>query len=154
ALCGARGKPKQPEDRPRNIAWAIGLLAKFDVRGDAEWARLYGLVFAEARDAGVPLTAEDQLRLCEALASVNACDAEAASAYHHRAAPFPDAVRPAYASLYARAAEQHGLIAQHDLELFALALRDPEAARAFFAQRGWDFGEVEYTFLERSAAAR
>ncbi len=39
-LCGALGKPTNPEDKPRNVAWAIRLLARYPVFDNAEWAGL------------------------------------------------------------------------------------------------------------------
>src|SRR5262249_44717310 len=38
ALCGALGRPTQEGDRPKNVAWAVRLLAKFPSQGNAEWA--------------------------------------------------------------------------------------------------------------------
>src|SRR4029077_2469346 len=61
ALCGAMGKPTQPEDKPRNVAWAIRLLARSPVPGNAEWAGLISAVQAEARGLNMPLGVEDQL---------------------------------------------------------------------------------------------
>ena len=40
ALCGALGKPTQIEDKPKNVAWAVRLLARYPVTGNAEWAGL------------------------------------------------------------------------------------------------------------------
>jgi tetratricopeptide (TPR) repeat protein len=154
ALCGALGKPAQADDKPRNVVWAIRQLARFDVSGDREWAGILSTVFAEARALDLPVAAEDQLRLCNALASVDATDPAAAAAYHHLAAQHAEAVLPQHAWLYCRAAQEHGFTGKHDLPLFALAFRDEPAARAFFAQRSWDFDEVEYVYLARSAAVR
>jgi tetratricopeptide (TPR) repeat protein len=154
ALCGALGKPAQEGDKPRNVAWAVRLLGRYDVPPDPEWAGLMCTVFAEGRSVGLPVAAEDQLRLCDVLAAVDATDSAAAAAYHHLAATAPDAVRPRHAWLYGRAAQQHGVSGEHDLGLFALAFRDEPAARAFYAERSWDLDEVEYVYLARSAAAR
>src|SRR5262249_815226 len=55
ALCGALGKPTQEDDRPRNVAWAIRLLSRFPITGDAEWARICSAVFAAARDLALPV---------------------------------------------------------------------------------------------------
>src|SRR5262249_27764018 len=64
ALCGARGKPNQPDDKPKNVAWAIRLLSK--VHGlpavgldFQEWSTLCSAILAEARNAGVPVAVED-----------------------------------------------------------------------------------------------
>src|SRR5262249_52391742 len=140
ALCGALGKPTQEDDRPRNVAWAIRLLSRFPITGDAEWARICSAVFAAARDLALPVGVEDQLRLCNLLASVNATDPAAAAAYDHLAATFADWVRPEYAWLYCRAAQQHGFAGQRDLDLFARTFQADavEGARAFFRERGWD----------------
>src|SRR5262249_10819214 len=100
------------------------------------------------------LAAEDQERLCDTLAAVHAADLAAAAAYAQVAATFPDAVKPIYAWLYCQAARVHGVSTDQDLDLFARTFRDSGAARACFTARGWDFGEVEYTYLERCAARR
>jgi tetratricopeptide (TPR) repeat protein len=154
AVCGALGKPPQAEDKPRNVAWAVRQFARFDVPPDPEWAGLMSTVFAEARAIGLPVAAEDQVRLCNALAAVNATDANAAAAYHHLAATHPGALQPLHAWLYCRAAQQHAVSGERDLDLFGLAFRDEPAARAFYAERSWDLDEVEYVYLARSASAR
>ena len=100
ALCGAMGRPTQPEDKPKNVAWAVRLLARHAQPGNAEYAGVLSTVHAEARALQVPLTVEDQTQLCDVLASVSAVDAESAQAYNHLAVAFPDAVKPVYAWLY------------------------------------------------------
>jgi tetratricopeptide (TPR) repeat protein len=154
ALCGALGRPIRAEDRARNVEWAIGLLGRYDLPGNAEWARINSAVFAAARALEIPVSREDQERLCEALRSVDATDAEAASAYDHLAASFPEAVRPEYAWLYCRAAQLHGVTSSQDMELFGRTFREEDAARAFFAARQWEISETAYTYLERCAAQR
>jgi tetratricopeptide (TPR) repeat protein len=152
ALCGARGKPPQAEDKVRNITWAIRLLAGFDLPGSAEWAGLCSGVFAEARALNLPVAREDQQRLCETLAAAGATDPAAAAAYDHLAAAHPDAVRPIYTWLYCRAAQQHGYAGKCDLDLFARAFADGPAFRGFCEQHQWDIEEIEYAYLERFAA--
>jgi tetratricopeptide (TPR) repeat protein len=152
ALCGARGKPPQAQDKQSNVVWAVRLLAGFDVPGSAEWAGLCSGVFAEARALNLPLAREDQVRLCETLATAGATDPAAAAAYDHLAATHPDAVRPLYAWLYCRAAQQNGFAGASDLDLFARAFADGPAFRGFCEQRQWDVEEIEYTYLERFAA--
>ncbi len=166
ALCGAKGKPTQPEDKARNVHWAIRLVAKFDVKGNPEWANLLNQIFAEARSSGLPVTVEDQVRLCDALVSVDATDPLAGEAYGHLAATLflqsreeetstehlAGLLRPAYAWLFCRAAQEHGSAAERVLDLFALTFATEAEARAFYAQRQWDFDEMEYTYLERCAA--
>jgi tetratricopeptide (TPR) repeat protein len=152
ALCGAMGKPTNEEDKPKNVTWAIRLLAKFQTPGNAEWAGLIGRVFAEARALNMPLAVEDQELLCDTLASVHAADPPAADAYLHLFRTFPDAVKPIHAWLYARAASTHNVQADGDLELFARTFRDVGPARDFFAHRGWNLDDLEFTYLERSAA--
>ncbi len=152
ALCGARGRPSQPEDRHKNVAWALQLLAQFDVPGDVEWAGLCNAVHAEARELGMPLTAEEQVRLCDLLTAVNATDATAGAAYAHLAATFPEALRAEHTWLYCRAAQVHGLRSPNELDLFGQLFHQAAAARAFYEQRQWDFDEVEYTGLARHAA--
>jgi tetratricopeptide (TPR) repeat protein len=154
ALCAAKGKPQRPEDKPSNVAWAVGLLAGLKPTPDPQWASLYTLIFEEARSIGLPVAAADQLRLCDVLAASHATDPRAAAAYDHLAATFPDAVRPEYALLYCRAAEQHGYRGERDLELYDRTFRESEAAKAYFAQRGWNFEDVEYVYLARCAARR
>jgi tetratricopeptide (TPR) repeat protein len=152
ALCGALGKPTQLDDKPKNVAWAIRLLARYPLTGNAEWAGLISAVLAEARALEMPLGLDEQLLLCDTLASVNATDPQAAAGYAHLAATFPEAVRPGYAWLYVRAATAAGVSSPHDLLLFSLTFRDPGPAREHFAKQQWSFDEVEYKYLERSAA--
>jgi tetratricopeptide (TPR) repeat protein len=82
---------------------------------------------------------------------VQATDPQAALAFSHLAGSFPEAVRPVYAWLYARAATVHGIRGPQDLDLFARAFQDPASARNFFEQQKWDLSEVEYSYLERCA---
>jgi tetratricopeptide (TPR) repeat protein len=154
AVCAARGKPLRPEDQANNITWAVWLVGRYDAPGDAGWAGLLGAVFAEAREHGVPISVADQVRLCDQLAAVKATDPEAAAAYHQLQADDPGAVKPEYAWLYCRAAQQHGLSGEHALGLFARTFADQAPARAFFAAQGWDWGEAEYTLLARAAEQR
>ncbi len=151
AQCGALGKPTNADDKPRNIIWALRLLGRYPLMGNAEWAGLVASVHAEARTIGMEIGREDQLLLCDGLASVQSANPEAATAFSHLAATFPDAVRPVYAWLYARAATVHGFTGPHDLDLFARTFQDPSSARTFFEQQKWDLGEVEYAYLERCA---
>jgi tetratricopeptide (TPR) repeat protein len=154
ALCGALGKPTQEEDRPRNVAWSIRLLSKYEEYGNAEFAAQFGRVYAEARALGMEVSAEDQVRLCDVLASVFAIDPESAAAYDHLAATHSEALRPEHAWIYCQAAHQNGLKGQCDLEMFARTFRDAEHAAQFYGQRGWDFEAVEFTYLERAAKGR
>jgi tetratricopeptide (TPR) repeat protein len=151
ALCGAKGKANKPEDVPLNIAWAIRTVTQFTAPRDAEWAGLVSDIFAEARRQNVPVSLDDQLYLCEHLLSVDACDADAADAYHHLQASHPGAMRPEYAWLYCRAAALHGVEGEHALTLFALTFADQAAVRAYFEARQWRFEDVEYAYLERAA---
>jgi tetratricopeptide (TPR) repeat protein len=153
ALCGAKGKPSRPEDKATNVMWALRLLGKFDVEGDAEWAQLNSAVFTEARLLGLSLPVQELVRWCNVLASVDASDATAATAYHELAKLSPEAVKPEHSWLYVRAAQQHGIQNEGDLVLFQRAFFDEDATRAFYEKRGWDFEEVEYLFLTRWASA-
>jgi tetratricopeptide (TPR) repeat protein len=153
ALCGARGTPSRPEDRVKNIAWAIRLVNRFTAPGDAEWAGLVSAIFAEARACQVDVDADDQVYLCEHLVSVNATDPLAAEAFHHLMATHPDAVHSEYAWLFCRASEVHGIGGGHAPALFARTFAEEPRARAFFEQRQWDFSGLELTYLERAAAA-
>ena len=154
ALCGALGKPQQETDRSKNVAWSIRLLSKYEVYGDAEYANLCSRVFAEARTLEMPVAAEDQVLLCDNLSSVFATDALAAAAYDYLAVSHPESLRPEHAWIYCQAAHLNQLSGARDLELFARTFQDAEAAGQFFAQRGWDFDAVEFTYLERAAKAR
>jgi tetratricopeptide (TPR) repeat protein len=154
ALCGALGKPIRDEDKARNVEWAIALLARYDMPGDLEWARINSAVFAEARKLGIAISVENQVRLCDVLAGVNAVDAEAAAAFAQFAATAPDQVRPVHAWLYCHAAHVHGFTSEQDLALFGITFRDESAAAGFYAQRKWDLEAVALTYLERCAAQR
>ncbi len=151
ALCGAMGKPTNLEDKPRNVAWAIRLMARYPVMGNAEWAGLLSAVHAEARRLNMEVGVDEQLQLCDVLASVNATDPLAAEAYAHLAATYPDAVKAKHAFLYVRAATLHGCTSERDLDLFARTFVDSGTARAFFAEQQWNFDDAEYAYLERSA---
>lgn len=152
ALCGAKGKPTSHEAKIKNIAWAIRLLNQFTAPGDVEWATLVSEVFAEARALQIPPARDDQLYLCEHLASVNATDPLAADAYDCLIGTYPEVVRDEYAWLYARATQIHGLTGLHAMELLARAFADRDRAEEFFAQRDWDLEAAELTYLERAAA--
>jgi Flp pilus assembly protein TadD len=154
ALCAAKGKPTAAEDRVKNVQWALGLISQFEVRDDGEWAELCNAIHAEARGLDLPIAADDQVRLCEALASVAAADCAAAAAYEHLAATFPERVRAEYAWLHCRAVQTQRCGGAHELDLFARTFQDEAPARAFFAERHWDFEDMEYAYLERSAARR
>jgi tetratricopeptide (TPR) repeat protein len=154
ALCGALGKPIREEDKARNVEWAIALLMRYDMPGDSEWARINSAVFTEARKLGIPVAVENQVRLCDVLASVKAVDAEAAAAYAQLAATSPDQVRPVYAWLYCRAAHVHDFTSDQDLALFGITFRDETSASAFYAERQWDLETGALTYLERCAAQR
>jgi tetratricopeptide (TPR) repeat protein len=152
ALCGAMGKPTNPDDRPKNVAWAIRLLARFELSGNIEWAGLNNTVYAEARSLGMTLSEEDQVQVCNLLASVDAVDVNAAAAYASLAATYPAAIIPRHAWLYCRAATLHGSKSPQDLDLFARTFREPGPARQYFAHMQWNFDDALYTYLERSAA--
>ena len=150
-LCGALGKPTQPEDKPKNVAWAVRLLARYAQPGNAEYAGVMSAVHAEARSLNVPISAEEQVQLCDLLASVAAVDKAAAQGYHHLAASFPEAVQPIHAWLYVRAASALDVSGERDLDLFARTFADPAPARQYFAQRQWNLDDAEYTYLKRCA---
>jgi Flp pilus assembly protein TadD len=154
ALCGAMGKPTNAEDKPRNVAWAIRLMARYPVMGNAEWAGLINAVHAEARRLNMAIGVEEQLQLCDILASVNAVDPQAAAAYAHLAQTYPDALKSKHAYLYVRAATLHPSlhVGGSDLDLFARTFVESSAARAFFAEQQWNFDDAEYLYLERCAS--
>lgn len=152
ALCGALGRPTNTDDKPRNIGWALKLLARYPLVGNAEWAGLVASVHAEARKAGISPSVEDQELLCDGLAAVQAHDARAAQAYSHLASAFPGSVKPIHAWLYARAAAAHNFTSKQDLDLLGRTFARSAEARAFFDKQSWDFREVEYTYLARCAS--
>jgi tetratricopeptide (TPR) repeat protein len=151
ALCGACGKPSSEEDRRQNLAWAVSMLTQFNAPGDAEWVGIVSRVFAEARQHDIPVGPDEQLYLCEHLLSVHAADALAAGAYHHLMATHPQLMRHEYAWVYCRADEQHDVGGDHALALYAITFGDLPAARAYFAQRQWDFDGIEFAYLRRAA---
>ena len=152
ALCGAMGKPTQADDKPKNITWAIKLLARFPIVGNAEWANLYSAVFAEARAINMPLPAEDLTRLCDVLASVQATDAQAAAGYMSLMTAYPEALLPIHAWNYCRAAVVHNVRGDRDLDMFARTFQNTGPATQYFTRQNWSFEDVEYLYLERSAA--
>ncbi len=127
-------------------------MARYPVFDNAEWAGLISAVHAEARELNMPLGVDEQLQLCDVLASVHAADPRAADAYAHLARTFPNTVSPRHAFLYVRAATVHGCTSDRDLDLFGRTFAEQAAARAYFAEQKWDFDDAEYTYLERSAA--
>jgi tetratricopeptide (TPR) repeat protein len=155
ALCGAMARPTQPEDKPKNVTWALRLLARYPHVGDAEWSGLLAAVHAEAQALDLAVGVEEQVLLCDALAAVQSADATAAGAYRNLAEAFPLDVKPVHAWLFARSAATGaapGPAGVRDLELFARVFADPAAARAFFERQGWDLDDAEYAYLERAAA--
>src|SRR5229473_1816766 len=153
ALCGAKGRPSQPEDKSKNVLWAIRTLASYQLHGDSEWAQVCSAVFAEARSLSLPVPLADQRRLCDELASVEANDPLAAAAYYQLSSASPDCLGAEHAWLYCRAVEQHRLENPNDLQIFCRAFADESAVRDFFEKRGWNLEEVEYQFARRCAAA-
>jgi tetratricopeptide (TPR) repeat protein len=153
ALCGAMGKPTNADDRPKNIAWAIKLLGRYQGQntGNAEWASLYSRVFAEARGLHMVLAKEDQQQLCNVLASVQAADPMAADGYLYLARSDKTALAPIHAWLYCRAAVTNEMIREGDLILFERTFQDPNPARGFFERQKWNFDDVEYAYLHRAA---
>ncbi len=149
ALCGAKGRPTQPEDRPRNVAWAVQQVSRFNGSGNSEYAAIMSAVHAEARSINLEVGREDLLRLCTILASVQGHDADAAGGYLELSRKFPDAVRDDFAWLFGRAAVVHGVRGEGELDLLARAFRDRAAALIYFAQNKWDLEDVENLFLER-----
>ena len=151
ALCGAMGKPTNADDRPKNIAWAIRLLARYQQPGNVEWASLYSTVFAEARALKMSVPEADQVQLCQTLAGVHAFDPLAAAAYANLAGTFPQAVTAHFAWLYARAASVHGCKSDSDLDLFARAFGHAAQMKAYYGVQKWPLEDAEYAYLERAA---
>jgi tetratricopeptide (TPR) repeat protein len=153
ALCGACGKPPRAEDRLPNIAWAMRLVTQFNAPGDSEWINLLNRIFAEARKHGVSISRDDQLYLCEHLVSSKCCDPVSAQAFHYLMATEPALIQTEYAWLYCRADEQHKVGGERMLELYALTFSNADAARAYYAERGWNLDDIELMFLQRAAEA-
>jgi tetratricopeptide (TPR) repeat protein len=151
ALCGACGKPARPEDKLENTAWALRLVTQFNVPGDPEWIGILNRIFAEARQADIPLSNDDQLYLCEHLVSVKACDPLSAQAYHFLMATAPSLMHPEYAWLYCRADQQHDVGGAQAIALYTMTFAHVDAARAFYAAQSWDFDAIERMFLRRTA---
>jgi tetratricopeptide (TPR) repeat protein len=151
ALCVAMARPKQEEDKPKNILWAIKLLGSIPMMGNAEWASLYNAIFAEARSVNLELPVEDLSQLCNVLASVQATDPQAAAGYMQLTVKYPDAVVPIHAWNYCRAAAQHNVRGERDLDLFARTFQSAGPARQYFARQNWSFDDVEFLYLQRSA---
>jgi Flp pilus assembly protein TadD/TolA-binding protein len=151
ALCAARGKPLRPEDRPHNLAWAVGLLTQYPPQQNEEWLALVRAVFREAQTSGVSATETQQRYLCDLLAAHRVTDPEAAEAYLQLYHQDPDHFPARYAWLYCRAAAQHGLDSAAALALFARTFAEEAEARAFYAAQGWDFEEVSYYYLALAA---
>jgi len=152
ALCGAKGRPQQAEDRPKNVAWAVRQVSRFDGTGNAEYAAIMSAVHAEARSLNLEIGREDQGRLCGVLASVKAHDAESAAGYLHQSRQYHDDVRDENAWLFGRAAVAHGVSGDGELDLLARVFRNRDAARDYYARQGWELEEVEQLYLERHAA--
>ncbi len=153
ALCGAMGKPTNPDDRPKNITWAIKLLTRYSGKnlGSAEWADIYNRVFAEARGLHLPVSREDQQQLCSVLASVQAHDPMAAEGYVALARTDREAISPIHAWLYCRAAVAHEMTREGDLALFERTFQEVAPARGFFERQKWNFDDVEFAYLQRAA---
>jgi tetratricopeptide (TPR) repeat protein len=151
ALCGAKGKPAQPEDRPRNVQWAVKQVSRFDGTGNAEYAAIMNAIHAEARAINLDVAREDQARLCHVLASVKAHDPDAADGYLQLARRYPADLRDEFAWLYGRAAVAHEAHGDGELDVLARVFRDRAAAQTYFAQQKWDLEEVELLYLERFA---
>lgn len=154
ALSSIKAKAAHVHDIPTNLAWALQTLTPFSAPGDAEWVDIIAQVCAAARIAGVPLSLDDQLYLCEHLASVHANDARAAAAFQQIFEQHPAMVRPEYAWLYAQAIAVHGEIDDVSLPFLERALADRSAMQDYFTQRGWNLATVERSYLQRVAKAQ
>jgi tetratricopeptide (TPR) repeat protein len=151
ALSAALGSAPSDEDRQLNLRWAVQMVSGINAPRNAEWVGLISKIFAAARKAGVGLSLDEQLYLCEHLTSVDAIDANAAEAYAYLMETHPTAVTHEYAWLFARAAQDHPVEGPASVALMAMAFADAENSRTFFAQRKWDFDALERVFLERAA---
>ncbi|MFO0864443.1 MAG: hypothetical protein U0744_07300 [Gemmataceae bacterium] len=151
ALSAALGSAPTDDDRQINLRWAVQMVSAINAPRKTEWVDVINKIFAEARKVGVGLSLDEQLYLCEHLTSVDAIDANAASAYAYLMATHPNAVTHEYAWLFARAAQDHPVDGPASVGLMALTFADAENSRTFFAQRKWDFDALERVFLERAA---
>ena len=61
----------------------------------------------------------------------------------------PALMQPEYAWLYCRADQQHDVNGNRVLDIYAMMFANQEPARAYYAEQGWDFDEVELMFLPR-----
>lgn len=154
ALCGALGKPIQADDRPKNVTWALRLLSRLPMPGNAEWAAIVGAVHTEACSLKLSLGRDELLFVADALAGVAACDADAAKAYAHLAARYPDALELQHALPYVRAATVTGVNSPGDIVLFDRTFQEAATSREFFTKRNWDFADAEHLYLVRAAAQR
>jgi tetratricopeptide (TPR) repeat protein len=151
ALCAACGKPNRPEDKGPNVAWAVRTVRGYEGLGDREWVWLLSRVFGEALELNMALTGDDEVFLCDHLASIQATDAAAALAYHQVAVEHPELLKPVYAWLYCRSSMQHNLEHERTLDLFALTFQTAANARPYFVGHEWDFEELEFAFLRQAA---
>jgi tetratricopeptide (TPR) repeat protein len=151
ALCAARGKPDKPEDKGPNVAWAVRTIRQFTAFGDRDWVAAILGVFEEARGLNMALSAADHTFLCDHLASIHATLPSAAAAYHLVAVEHPEALKPVYAWLYCRAAQEHSLDDDRALQLYATTLQTASDARTYYAAHNWDFDELDYSFLKQAA---
>jgi tetratricopeptide (TPR) repeat protein len=156
ALCGAKARPTQPEDKPKNLTWAMRLMARYPLPANGEWCGLLSAVHDEARGHEIAVGVEDQLLLCDALATQGAVDATAASVYRHLSTSYPAALQPRHAILFARAAATGAATVigtVGELNLFACAFGDAAGLRGVFEKQGWDVADAEYAYLVCAAKA-
>jgi tetratricopeptide (TPR) repeat protein len=153
ALCAARGRPPRAEDRPKNVAWAVRLLAQGQVA--AADAREWGLaaigVIAEARLLGIAVPQALLQSVVQVLVDQRIVEPDTVDVIDLWATSTPESLQPEHAWLYAISSAIHARCGQRDLDIFALMFRDVEAARAAFLERDWDFDLVHYAYLARWA---
>ena len=149
ALCAVKAPPIADIDRSANLAWAMKTVTPFSAPGDREWVELLETLFAEVREAGLPIAGDDQLYLCEHLLSVDAADPRATLAFEQMFREHGDHFRPEYAWLYAHGVAEHGGGTEAGLPLFEMTLHDRPTD--FYQAHGWDLDAVEAAYLERAA---
>ena len=151
ALCGAKGKPANPEDKANNVSWAVWLVRDYKAPGNREWVSLLQQIHEEAREAKVALAVEDRVHLCEHLASLDGADESAAHAYGQLYLQHPQAFQPQWGWLFSKAVEQRDLDDPRLLEILQQVFREEASAREFFEAKKWIFASTEYSFLKKSS---
>lgn len=155
ALCGALGTPKTEEDKIDNLRWAFSLMGQYCRGGDADIADVFHRLVTEARQHGYRVEPAPLLVACQAMASAELADENAAFAYASLAEQSPDSVDDRMAWLFCHAQKsgfEDAISTRTTLRLFARTCRNGSAAQKFFEQRQWNFADVRYACLKTLAS--